>query len=86
MSDGVVAAVDIGASSGRVILGRIGPRGLALDEVHRFPNEPVQLSDGLHWDALRLHHEILAGLRQARRAAHNSCRWRCYCQRSVGVP
>ncbi len=69
MSDGVVAAVDIGASSGRVILGRVGPDGLALDEVHRFPNEPVQLSDGLHWDALRLHHEILAGLRQARRAA-----------------
>jgi rhamnulokinase len=67
--EGVVAAVDVGASSGRVIVGRLGPDGLALEEVHRFPNDPVQLADGLHWDALRLHHEILTGLRLARRAA-----------------
>ena len=63
MNEGVVAAIDIGASSGRVILGWLGPRGLALEEVHRFPNDPVQLGDGLHWDALRLHHEIVTGLR-----------------------
>ena len=69
MRDAVVAAVDVGASSGRVIVGRLGPDGLDLEEVHRFPNDPVQLADGLHWDALRLHHEILAGLRLARRAA-----------------
>ena len=47
--------------------GRRRPR--ALEEVHRFPNEPVQLDDGLHWDALRLHHEILTGLRRAARSA-----------------
>src|SRR5207344_1419274 len=69
MKEGVVAAIDIGASSGRVILGRLGSHGLALEEVHRFPNDPVQLADGLHWDVLRLHHEILAGLRLAARAA-----------------
>ena len=69
MKEGVVAAIDIGASSGRVILGRLGSHGLALEEVHRFPNDPVQLADGLHWDALRLHHEILVGLRLAARAA-----------------
>ena len=40
-ASGSVVAVDIGASSGRVIVGRVGPRELRLDEVHRFPNEPV---------------------------------------------
>ena len=69
MSEGAIAAVDLGASSGRVILGRVADGRVALEEVHRFPNEPVQLDDGLHWDALRLHHEILTGLRRAARVA-----------------
>jgi rhamnulokinase len=69
VSGWAVAAVDIGASSGRVILGRVWPDGLALEEVHRFPNDAVQLADGLHWDALRIHHEVLTGLRLARLAA-----------------
>jgi rhamnulokinase len=69
MSDGVVAAVDLGASSGRVILGRVSGGRVTLEEVHRFPNEPVQLEDGLYWDALRLHHEIVNGLRRAARVA-----------------
>ena len=66
-ASGSVVAVDIGASSGRVIVGRVGPRELRLDEVHRFPNEPVGLPDGLHWDVLRLYREILDGLRTAAR-------------------
>ena len=66
-ASGSVVAVDIGASSGRVIVGRVGPRELRLDEVHRFPNEPVGLPDGLHWDVLRLYREILDGLRAAAR-------------------
>ena len=66
---GVVAAVDIGASGGRVILGSISAGGLVLEEAHRFPNDPVQLEDGLHWDVLRLHHEIVSGLRRATRIA-----------------
>jgi rhamnulokinase len=66
---GAVAAVDLGASSGRVIIGRVADGRVSLEEVHRFPNEPVQLDTGLYWDALRLHHEILAGLRKAARAA-----------------
>ena len=69
VSEVAIAAVDLGASSGRVILGRVADGRVALEEVHRFPNEPVQLDDGLHWDALRLHHEILTGLRRAARAA-----------------
>jgi rhamnulokinase len=65
----LVAAVDLGASSGRVMVGRVAPNELELTEVHRFPNDPIRLPDGLHWDILRLYSEILAGLREANRAA-----------------
>ena len=41
-----VAAVDLGASSGRVMVGRVGPRTLELHEAHRFANDPVALPDG----------------------------------------
>jgi rhamnulokinase len=64
----LVAAVDLGASSGRVMVGRVAPDELELTEVHRFPNDPVRLPDGLHWDILRLYREVLAGLREATRA------------------
>jgi rhamnulokinase len=57
------AAVDLGASSGRVMAADVGPDTLALREAHRFPNEPVRVGGSLHWDVLRLFHEILAGLR-----------------------
>lgn len=60
-----VAAVDLGATSGRVIRARIGPDRLDLDEVHRFPNEPVRARGTLYWDVLRLYHETLAGLSEA---------------------
>ena len=49
------AAVDLGASSGSVVLARVEPDDIALDVVHRFANEPVRLPDGLHWDILRLY-------------------------------
>jgi len=65
VTSGLVAAVDLGASSGRVMLGRVGRDVLELTEIHRFPNEPVRLPDGLHWDALRLYREVLVGLREA---------------------
>ena len=51
------------------MVGRVAPNELELTEVHRFPNDPVRLPDGLHWDILRLYHEVLAGLREATRAA-----------------
>lgn len=63
-------AVDLGASSGRVMLARVGPDGVALDEVHRFGNDPVTLWENgyaaLHWDVARLFAEVLTGLRAAR--------------------
>ena len=68
MTAGLVAAVDLGASSGRVMVGRVGPATLELMEIRRFPNDPVQLPDGLHWDILRLYHEVLGGLREIARA------------------
>jgi len=59
-----VAAVDLGASSGRVMRGTVGPDRLELEEVHRFANGPVRDDDGsLHWDADRLRREVVAGLR-----------------------
>jgi rhamnulokinase len=68
MTGGPHVAVDLGAASGRVMVGAAGRGRLELREVHRFPNDPVNLPDGLHWDALRLYHEILEGLRRAGRA------------------
>jgi rhamnulokinase len=64
----LVAAVDLGASSGRVMVGRVAPNELELTEVHRFANEPVRLPTGLHWDILRLWRDLVAGLREAGRA------------------
>ena len=62
---GYVAAVDLGATSGRVMLGRLGPDQLSVEEVHRFPNDPVHISDGLHWSILELYRNVLVGLRKA---------------------
>lgn len=60
-----VAAVDLGAESGRVIRAEIGPDRLELTEVHRFGNGPVRVHDTLHWDILRLFDQTVAGLRAA---------------------
>ncbi|WP_189185991.1 rhamnulokinase [Streptomyces albiflavescens] len=59
------AAVDLGASSGRVMVGRVGPDTLELTEAHRFPNRPVQVPEGLRWDILALYAGVLEGLRTA---------------------
>lgn len=62
------AAADLGATSGRVVLGRVGARTLGLTELHRFANTPVRLGTGLHWDILALYQGVLEGLRAAGRA------------------
>jgi rhamnulokinase len=59
------AACDLGAESGRCMLGSFDGGRVALHEARRFPNEPVRVTSGLHWDALRLFGEILLGLRAA---------------------
>jgi len=63
------AAVDLGASSGRVMVGRFSAGRLELAEVSRFPNEPVRVGRTLHWDILALYREIVAGLREAGQVA-----------------
>ncbi|MEU1801676.1 rhamnulokinase family protein [Streptomyces sp. NPDC019937] len=63
------AAVDLGASSGRVMVGQVTPDTLTLHEAHRFPNEPVRLSGTLHWNILSLHQGVLNGLKAAAAAA-----------------
>lgn len=59
-------AVDFGASSGRAVIGNFDGERLSIQEVHRFDNEPVQLGERLHWDFLRLFHELKRGIMKAR--------------------
>src|SRR4051812_10472429 len=61
-------AVDLGAESGRAMLGSLDDRTLQLTELHRFPNTPVSLPTGLYWDTLRIFQEICGGLKLASRA------------------
>jgi rhamnulokinase len=63
----VVAAVDLGATNGRVILGSVGHGEVTLRTVARFPNTPVRLTDGLHWDVLSLYSAAMNGLGAASR-------------------
>lgn len=59
-------AVDLGASSGRLMVGQWNGRSFALDELHRFWNGGVRAGGHLHWDVLRLWSEIQDGLTQYR--------------------
>ncbi len=60
-----VLAFDFGASGGRAVLAVYDEKKLKLQEIHRFPNEPVSCNGHLYWDVLRLFHEIKNGLRKA---------------------
>ncbi len=55
-------AFDLGAESGRAILGRFDGGRLGLEVVHRFPNQPVTVGSTTYWDVLRLFHEMKEGL------------------------
>jgi rhamnulokinase len=65
----MMAAVDIGAQSGRVVVGRLDGGRLAIEEVHRFPNVPVTAAGRLHWDVLDLYAQVLDGVAAAGRVA-----------------
>ncbi|RED61727.1 rhamnulokinase [Cohnella lupini] len=65
-----VLAFDMGASSGRALIGQLqadanGDRKLEVSEIHRFPNHAIQVGNHLHWDILRLLHEMKKGIRLA---------------------
>jgi len=61
------AAIDLGAESGRVVVGELADGVFTVDEVHRFPNAGVSVRGRVHWDVLGLFQEILCGLGEARR-------------------
>jgi len=65
------AAIDLGAESGRVVVGLFNGEKLTLEETHRFANVPVRLDQTLHWDILSLWHSIGDGLGKAA-SAHGS--------------
>lgn len=58
-------AFDLGAESGRAVLGSLNSDRLVLEEIHRFPNEPVQVLGCLHWDVLSQFREMKKGLSKA---------------------
>ncbi|WP_240771336.1 rhamnulokinase family protein [Nocardioides sp. GY 10113] len=62
-----VAAVDLGATSGRVMSGRISAQGIELNELHRFPNGAVRAGRSFFWDILGIHREMLVGIREVAR-------------------
>ena len=64
-------AFDLGASSGRAIIGTFDNGKLTLEEVHRFKNGPVEKADGLYWDYPALCSELVTGLGKALEAAGN---------------
>ncbi len=72
-----VAAVDLGATSGRVMVGHVGPDTLAVRQVSRFGNGPVVTPDGLHWNLQGLFADVVAGLDAAARWDHGI--------RSIGI-
>ena len=65
-----VLAFDFGASSGRAMLGRFDGERIILEELYRFSNDPVKINGRYRWDALRLCHEILEGMRACARSGH----------------
>lgn len=58
-------AVDLGAESGRAVLGVLESGRLQTTEIHRFPNVPIRLFGHWHWDVYRLFDEVKTGLARA---------------------
>ncbi len=59
-------AVDLGASSGRVVLGRWDGERFELEALHRFPNESVRVLGHAYWNVLAIWEQIQLGLRRYR--------------------
>jgi sugar (pentulose or hexulose) kinase len=62
-------AVDLGAESGRVMIGSVSQHKLVLEEIHRFTNSPIEEHGSLRWDFNRLFSEVKTGISKAVRAA-----------------
>lgn len=69
MNARAAAAVDLGATSGRVLVGTFDRDAFRVADIARFPNRPVRTPDGLHWSILELHRQVLEGLASAAHTA-----------------
>lgn len=58
-------AIDLGAESGRLMLGTLADGRATLEELHRFPNTPLRAGESWHWDISTLFNEVKVGLRKA---------------------
>jgi rhamnulokinase len=67
MSATYYLAVDLGAESGRVMLGTLEEGRVSLEDLHRFPNRVLTVNGHLHWDLAHLEKEIFAGVEKAAR-------------------
>ena len=65
MAEQIYLAVDLGAESGRVLAGRFDGRSMELDEIHRFPNGPVNVGGTMRWNLIGLWQSIQQGLAKA---------------------
>jgi rhamnulokinase len=65
MTERYYLACDLGAESGRLMLGTLAAGRLALEELHRFPNTPVKSGESIHWNIEALFRELKAGLLKA---------------------
>ena len=61
-SQKICLAIDLGAGSGRVVAGIFNGAQLELNELNRFPNEPVKQADGWHWNLEQLFRHIKQGI------------------------
>ena len=59
-------AVDLGATSGRTILGTFTPEGLEMEDVNRFPNRLIETGGHFYWDIYELYRNIIEGLKIGR--------------------
>ena len=64
MAEQKMLAIDLGASSGRGIVGSFDGQKLSIQEIHRFSNDPVILCGRMHWDVLHIFHEIKQAIRE----------------------
>ena len=73
MADRNFLAFDLGAESGRAVLGRLSNGRLALEEKHRFPNPNGRMNGHLQWNLLGQWEELKTGLRKTVAAATLNC-------------
>lgn len=60
-------AVDLGATSGRTIIGSFSEKGLQLEEINRFPNPLIEVGSHFYWDIYALYQSVIEGLKQVAR-------------------